>query len=123
MFRLSKHMRSDANSAKSMADVRVYGQLSRREKAFLFVLMLGVNRTTVPFVFTEVSFVYNFVNAAQPFETLTYVRNAEKRPLAKTSSEEEFVRLYGLNRRLTFKAAVARPVLDHDWWSDLYDDP
>ena len=66
---------------------------------------------------------YDFVNAAQPFESLTYVRNAEKRPLAKTSSEEEFVRLYGLNRRLTFKAAVARPVLEHDWWSALYDDP
>ena len=48
---------------------------------------------------------------------------AEKRPLAKTSSEEEFVHLYGLSRRLTFKAAVARPVLDHDWWSELYDDP
>ena len=123
MFRLSKHMRSDANSAKSMADVRVYGQLSRREKAFLFVLMLRVNRTTVPCVLIKVSFVYDFVNAAQPFESLTYVRNAEKRPLAKTSSEEEFVRLYGLNRRLTFKAAVARPVLDHDWWSEIYDGP
>ena len=43
MFRLFKHMRSNASCSKAIADARVYGQLSHHEKVSCFVLFSCVS--------------------------------------------------------------------------------
>ena len=48
------------------------------------------------------------------------MRNVEQNPLRRDMTREAFVALYGLSQKLSFTAAVKRPVADHDWWSDLY---
>ena len=99
MPKLSKTMCSSANTAKALADARVYAQLSRNEK---------------------ISFVYDFCDANRTFASLNYVRDAAQNPLRSKISSEEFVQLYGLTKTLCFRASAERPVLDADWWGDLY---
>jgi hypothetical protein len=77
----------------------VYAQLSRNEK---------------------ISFVYDFCDANRTFASLNYVRDAAQNPLRSKISSEEFVQLYGLTKTLCFRASAERPVLDADWWGDLY---
>ena len=97
--RVAKTMRSNESSAKNMVEARVYSQLSRKEK---------------------ISFVYDFCDANRPFSSLNFVRDAEQTPLRNDMTRQQFVALYGLPQKLSFTAAVKRPVADHDWWSDLY---
>ena len=102
MPRLSKTMRSNANSAKAMADARVYAQMSRSEK---------------------LSFVYDFCDGTRTFASLSYVRDAAQNPLRWKISSAEFVQLYGLAKTLCFTAATERQAAEHDWFGNLYAAP
>ena len=69
----------------------------------------------------KLSFVYDLVDPnTRSFESLNFVLNAGQNPLRGHMSDDEFLRTYGLPKKLEFKAASARPVLEHDWWSELY---
>jgi hypothetical protein len=100
MPKLTKTMRQNANTAKAVADARVYTQLSRSEK---------------------ISFVYDFCDPTRTFASLTYVGDAARHPLRQNISNEEFIRTYGLAKTLSFQAATERAAPDHNYWGDLYD--
>ena len=101
VFRAQKVMKSSPLCAKSLADSEVHTQLARRQK---------------------LSFVYDYVNAQRPFESLNYVRNAAQSPLRESSNitETQFRELYGLPKALAFAPAAERVVPEHDYWGDLY---
>ena len=99
MFRVSKRMASNPDSAKSLADTRIHTQLARNERP---------------------SFVYDFVNSKRTFDSLNFVRDAARSPLRDRVSDEEFLQLYGLPKTLSFAPAAERVVPDHDYWSELY---
>ena len=101
MPRVAKTMRSSESIAKCLVEARVYSQLSRSEK---------------------LSFVYDFCDTTRAFASLNFVRNAAQKPLRDKLTSEQFVQLYGLTPTLSFKAAISRPVAEHDWWTDLYGD-
>ena len=99
MFRVSKTMTSNPDSAKSLADARIHTQLARNEK---------------------LSFVYDFVDGKRAFDSLNFVKNAAQRPLKDCLSDEEFSHLYGIPKALSFTPAHHRIPPEHDYWSEIY---
>ena len=99
MPKLTRTMHQNANTAKAVADARVYTHLSRSEK---------------------ISFVYDFCDTTRTFASLTYVKDAVRNPLRQNLSNEEFIRTYGLAKTLSFQAATERASQDHNYWGDLY---
>ena len=102
MPKLSKTMKQNANTAKAVADARVYANLSRNDK---------------------VSFVYDFCDGSRAFTSLTYVADAARHPLRQIIASEEFVNIYGLTKTFCFHAATGRAASDHDWWNELHTSP
>ena len=62
---------------------------------------------------SQLQFVYDIVSPDTPFEKLTYVIDAARKPL---SSTRRFFEVYGLHRTLFFKRAERRVSKPQNWW-------
>ena len=65
-------------------------------------------------------FVYDFISGQADFSSLRYTMDAARAPLHTDLSDEEFLQVYGLSRKLTFKDAAPRKATPHDMWGDIY---
>ena len=64
---------------------------------------------------SRLHFVYDFCKCESPFTSLMFVFDAARRPLDDADGDE-FKRIYGIDRRLTFSEAGSRERQCHDWW-------
>ena len=100
MTRIHRSMTGSGAAAKNYANRHTYSRLMLNER---------------------LSFVYDLVHPnKRSFESLNFVLNAGQKPLLGHTGDDEFLRTYGLPKKLEIKAASARQVLGHDWWSELY---
>ena len=67
----------------------------------------------------RLQFCYDLVNVGTSFQRLKYVLNAGHAPL-RNLEEEEFLKVYGLPKTLTFQKAEPREAAPTDIWSILY---
>ena len=71
---------------------------------------------------TTLSFVFDFMSgAAIGYDSLRYTRDAARLPLHTDSTDEEFLKVYGLSRKLSLNFALPRKVVPYDMWADIYD--
>ena len=103
LWSISRGMKLTAqgNGARWIASSMVHTQLARGAK---------------------LSFVYDFLaGSSVAFSSLRYILDAARAPLHTDLSDEEFVKVYGLSRRLSFKAAGTRKVPQHNLWDGVYE--
>ena len=71
---------------------------------------------------TKLSFVFDFISGSTAgFSSLRYTLDAARAPLHTDLTDEEFLMVYGLSRKLSFKVAAPRKVSSHDIWAGIYD--
>ena len=64
-------------------------------------------------------FVYELIHVPTSFQNLKFTMDAARAPL-RILGDEEFLSVYGLPRKLTFKVAEPRETVPTDLWSILY---
>jgi hypothetical protein len=64
-------------------------------------------------------FVYDVINCVDKLSQLKFVLDAARFPLADLD-DDEFEKVYGLPKRLSFTRAEPRTSVKQDWWSALY---
>ena len=64
-------------------------------------------------------FVYDLIHVPTSFQNLKFTMDAARTPL-RNLGDEEFLSVYGLPRKLTFKMAEPRETDPIDLWSILY---
>ena len=67
----------------------------------------------------SIQFVYDLIHVPTSFQNLKFTMDAARTPL-RNLGDEEFLSVYGLPRKLTFKMAEPRETVPTDLWSILY---
>jgi len=65
-------------------------------------------------------FVYDFCMCNSLFESLRFVRNAGRPPLKTNLDDEHFMKIYGLQAKLSFEPHRLHEPVTMDWWEDVY---
>ena len=97
------------------------GAVVKRSKSPIYRAIEAVDRNIYQRLAGKagLQFVYDIVSPTTPFQKLRFTMNAGKKPLWNLD-DENFLSVYGLQKKLTFKIAEPRETVSTDLWSILY---
>ena len=65
-------------------------------------------------------FVYDFCTCATPFQSLGFLHDAARSPLASDLGDKAFFKMYGLTRKLMFEKHLFKELQSNNCWKHVY---